>query len=111
MDNSANSSNRFDGFIKLIKSTKTKDDIGNTIYTRASEDEVFANVESISANDFFAAQQANLKLDIKVTVYKHLYKNHSHVEVKGIVYKVERSFGSAVDYIELQCSQEYNPPV
>ena len=85
--------------IKLIKQSFTQDDYGQQVPTETSR-EVFAKVESVGMNEFFAANQLGFKPDLRLTFVQE-YKGEEIAEVGGVRYEIYRVFQKFEDYAEL----------
>lgn len=57
----------FDDVIKLLSTTDTVDEYGDTVST-IEEHQVFAEVKSIGQNEFYQAQALGLKPEIKFVI-------------------------------------------
>ena len=85
--------------ITLITQTITTDKYGNEVVTTQDTD-VFAEVDSVSQSEFFAAQDTELKPEYKFTVFFGNYNGQSLVEYEGETYSVYRTYRTG-DNLEL----------
>ena len=85
--------------ITLIAQTFTIDQYGNEVVTTQDTD-VFAEVDSVSQSEFFAAQDTELKPEYKFTVFFGNYNGQSLVEYEGETYSVYRTYRTG-DNLEL----------
>ena len=68
--------------------------------------EVFAEMQSISSSEFFAASQIGLAPEMRFTMLVGDYNGETVVEHNGVNYSVYRTYQSAPDVIELYCQRE-----
>lgn len=62
--------------------------------------DVFAKVNSVSQSEFYAAGQAGIKPELKVTIWKHEYEGQVEFEYQGKGYSIYRTYETG-EYIEL----------
>lgn len=87
--------------VKLIKQTRTFGDLREEIVTE-SYTEVYAQVDSITQNEWFNAGKNDIQATFKVSVYSFEYSNELIVEVRGSRYSVYRTYAPKnTDKIEL----------
>ena len=89
---------------KLISTTITKDEIGNSIEKETSKD-VFCKISSVTSNEFFKSAQIGLKAELKITIWLKDYSKEVIVEIEHIRYKVYRAYKKSADVIELYLSE------
>lgn len=63
--------------------------------------EAFAEVESISQSEFFAAAQNGYKAQYKISIWDSDYSKQPLVEIGGVRYSVYRTYRRADGKIEL----------
>lgn len=66
--------------------------------------EVFATVEGIGQQEFFAAAQAGFKAEYKITVWQSDYEGQNIVEFNNQRYSVYRKYPRSDEKIELYLS-------
>ena len=87
------------------KSAQT-DQIGNTISAEATR-EVFADILSVGANEFFRAGQKGLTPAFLIKVFFGDYEGEEFVRFDGITYTVYRTyFNEAEDVVEQYLSRK-----
>lgn len=70
------------------------------------EREVFATVESVGQNEFFAAAQTGLKAEFKITVWIDDYDSDTRIKIKNRCYDIYRTYVRKDGKIELYCGQK-----
>lgn len=80
-----------DCLVNLCKSTIVADEIGNQTETLL-KNEVFAELRSITQNEFFAAQTAGLTPEYKFLVTIHDWNGESLLEYDGDIYHIYRTY-------------------
>lgn len=99
----------FDDVIKLLNTTETVDKYGNTI-TTVTESSVFAEVRSLSQNEFYQAQALGLKPEIKFIIADFAdyggQKQLKYTPFGGTeqVYDVLRTFRNKIN-LEIVCKR------
>lgn len=73
---------------------------------QTEEKEVFATIESVGQNEFFAAAQAGLKAEFKITMWQSDYSGEQIVMLDGRSYSVYRTFYRRDGKIELYLGQK-----
>ena len=86
--------------LTLIDVTYTPDAIGQQIPTENRRD-VFCNVTSVSASEFFDAGRAGLKPEYRAVMFVHDYDDEEIVELDGVRYGVYRTYIGRNETIEL----------
>ena len=86
--------------LTLIRVTYTHDDIGQQVPQETRHD-VFCNVTSISASEFFDAGRAGLKPEYRATLFVYDYDGEEIVELDGVRYGVYRTYLGRNETIEL----------
>ena len=86
--------------IKLIQSTKTQDARG-VWQTTESAREVFCNVQSVTASEFFEGGRNGLNPEYRITLFFADYQGETEVVYKGIAYGVYRTYHAKTDVLEL----------
>lgn len=80
---------RYNDIIKLIKITYISDNVGNQIPEETSR-EVYANMFSISATEFYNAALAGLRPSFSFEIYSFEYDGETKLEYKGRTYNIIR---------------------
>lgn len=91
--------------IYLISQTYNKDAISQYIATE-SKREVFANISSISASEWFEAGRSGLQAEYRITMFKYDYHGEKIVEIDGRRYGVYRTYSANSDEIELYVEEK-----
>lgn len=86
--------------LTLIGVTYTEDKIGQQVPQEIRRD-VFCNVSSVSASEFFDAGRAGLKPEYRVTMFAPDYDQEGIVELDGVRYGVYRTYLGKNETIEL----------
>ena len=86
--------------IKLIATTRTQDEYGRWIAT-PSVKEVYCQVESVSAAEFFEGGRNGLNPEYRFTMFFGDYSGEPIVEYNGNTYSVYRTYLRKTDTIEL----------
>lgn len=89
----------FDRFceIKLIPVTITYDDLRQEIPTEGDASTVFAELSSISRQEFLAAGSLGLKPSLTATIYSFEYNDETIVEIGAKRYSVYRTYNRVED--------------
>ena len=80
-----------DGVINLISKTRTVDSYGRQAATETSR-EVFAQIESVSRAEFFAAGQNGLTPAYRFIVFTGEYQGERECEYNGVRYSIYRTY-------------------
>lgn len=76
----------------ILKEKKSVDELHRPKITY-SEKKVFCNIKSIGQSEFYQAQVAGLKPEIKVEVkLQDVLDNATHFKIKGEIYKILRTY-------------------
>lgn len=86
--------------ITLIVTTYALDDNGVRQRNETTTD-VFANIQSVSANEFFEGGRAGLQPEYRFIMFRFDYSGEPIVEYNGIRYAVYRTYIGRNDTIEL----------
>lgn len=86
--------------ISLVKEVKTKDNLG-VYHSESVRRDVFCNVSSISANEFFEGGRTGLNPAYRMTVFFGDYEGEEILEYKGNTYSIYRTFQKGTDTLEL----------
>ena len=93
--------------IKLIPVTKTYGDLREEIVTEGSAKTVFAELSSITRQEFFTAGAAGLKPSLEAIIYSFEYSDEPIVEIGTKRYSVYRTYLRADDdRVELYLEQK-----
>ena len=76
--------------IKLISVTFTTDDIGNQI-AEEDEREIFANMFTISATEYYNAALTGLRPSLMFEIYSFEYGGETRLEYEGKIYNIIRA--------------------
>jgi len=90
--------------ITLVALTITKDTYGIETSTE-SQRTIFAEVESISQSEFFAARDAQLQPEYRFRVFFGDYKGEEILEYQNKRYAIYRTYRSG-DYMELYAERK-----
>ena len=90
--------------ITLVALTITKDTYGIETSTE-SQRTIFAEVESISQSEFFAARDAQLQPEFRFRVFFGDYKGEEILEYQNKRYAIYRTYRSG-DYMELYAERK-----
>lgn len=80
-----------DGIISLISKTRTVDAYGRQSAAETAR-EVFAQIESVSRAEFFAAGQNGLTPEYRFIVFAGEYNGERECEYNGIRYSIYRTY-------------------
>lgn len=75
--------------IKLITTTFTTDSIGNQVATE-KEKEVFANMFSVSASEYYNAALTGLRPSLMFEIYSFEYNGETRLKYEGKTYNIIR---------------------
>lgn len=89
----------------LISQTYEEDEIGQQV-PKESRKDVFCNVSSVSASEFFDAGRSGIKPEYRVTMFVHDYNHEGIVELDGRRYGVYRTYIGKNETIELYLEQK-----
>ena len=83
----------------LMKESKTLDELHRpkVSYT---ESKIFCNIKSIGQNEFYQAETAGLKPEIKIETKLIDLTDVSHIKLNGTIYKILRTYKKE-DIIEI----------
>lgn len=87
---------------KLISTTETVDDIGDTILT-ATEKEVFVNKKSIRQSEYYQALSTGLKPEIMFEVRTIDYEDEEDIKYNNKNYNIIRTYTKNGEVTELIC--------
>lgn len=87
---------------KLISTTETVDDIGDTILT-ATEKEVFVNKKSIRQSEYYQALSTGLKPEIMFEVRTIDYEDEEDIKYNNKNYNIIRTYTKNGEITELIC--------
>lgn len=86
--------------ISLITESKTQNSLG--IYsTTYSYKDVFCNVSSVSAQEFFDGGRSGLNPSYRMTLFVGDYEGEEMLEYNGATYAIYRTYLKGTDTIEL----------
>lgn len=88
----------------LISKTRTQDDIGQYVQT-VEKRQVFGQVSSVTANEFFAGGQNGYKPELRITMFAYDYQGEDDLELDGKIYSIYRTYFSRSDIVELYCER------
>ena len=91
--------------IYLISEVKQQNSIGEWISTE-TERMVYANVKSVTANEFFNASQIGLAPEYRFTMFASDYQSEQIVKFNGERYAVYRVYQDVTDKLELYVQKE-----
>lgn len=86
--------------INLISEAYTEDEYGVLKPTRTKR-QVFCNVSSVSASEWFEGSRAGLNPEWRFTMFAPDYQGEEIVEFSGVQYSIYRTYHARNDTIEL----------
>lgn len=86
--------------IKLISSTKTQDNNGVWRET-LTERQVFCDVSSVTASEFFEGGRNGLNPEFRMTIFAGDYQGETMLEFNGKTYAIYRTYLARNDNLEL----------
>ena len=86
--------------LRLLNIVGSTDSLGNKELVIKSSKEVVGITKSITSSEFQSSVMINLKLEFKVVLQSFVYDGSKFVEIKGLIYKVERTYVNG-QFIEL----------
>jgi hypothetical protein len=86
--------------IKLISSTKTQDNNGVWRET-LTERQVFCNVSSVTASEFFEGGRNGLNPEYRMTMFNGDYQGETMLKFNGHTYAIYRTYLDRNDNLEL----------
>ena len=89
-----------DAVISLISKTATQNADKAIVETETKRD-VFANVDSVGRNDFFAAAQVGLSLSYVFKTDPSNYQGEDELEYEGQRYGITRTYRASNDVLEI----------
>lgn len=84
----------------LLKETQTQDAIGQWIKTTEKR-QVFGQVTSVTASEFFAGGQNGFQPELRVTMFGPDYQDEENIELEGKIYSIYRTYRGKNDTLEL----------
>ncbi len=90
--------------ITLIADKTTIDSAGYPVTAEKCRD-VFANAKSVTRAEYYEAMRSGISASIVFVVSSHDYRDERIVEYEGRRYKVERTYFTDADHVELTCSE------
>ena len=91
--------------LTLIGQTKQQDDFG-VWRTSETRRDVFCNVSSVSASEFFDGGRNGLNPEFRFTMFFGDYQGERSVEFKGKAYAVYRTYQARTDELELYVERQ-----
>lgn len=91
-----------DEVVQLVGVTYTADAIGQRVPTEVLK-EVFAQVTSVSASEFFSGGQNGLRPDKRFTVFTYDYNGEETLIYNSRRYHIYRTYEREDESIELYC--------
>ena len=91
--------------ITLQRPTREQNSIGEWVSTVLPV-QVFAEVQSVSSSEFFAASQVGLAPEYRFTMFDGDYNGEAVIEYEGQKLSVYRTYHNGPDSIELYCQRE-----
>lgn len=86
--------------MQLIAVTYAEDDIGQRVPAETARD-VFCNIASVSANEWFEAGRAGMQAALKVTMFAPDYQGEQIAVVEGVRYSIYRTYRAKNETLEL----------
>lgn len=90
-----------DTTIIFATTSRVRDENGVWQKAKTTRREVFAEVESVSRDEFFSGGQNGLKPQLRFRVFHAEYCGETECEYNGETYSIYRTYREAGDYIEL----------
>lgn len=84
----------------LLTPTHSQDSIGQWVET-VEKRQVFGQVSSVTASEFFAGGQNGFKPDLRVTMFGPDYQDEENLELEGKIYSIYRTYRGKNDTLEL----------
>lgn len=91
--------------LTLISANYTQDGLGQWIPDESRKD-VFCNVSSVSADEFFAAGREGFQPEYRFTIFAPEYSGEKIVEYKGRRYGVYRHYLGKNEQLELYAEEK-----
>lgn len=91
--------------ITLVKQAYTKDEYGVQVPTESRRD-VFAQVDSVTASEFFEGGRNGLNPELRFTVFAFDYEDERVVEYNGSRYAIYRTYLARDDDLELYAERK-----
>lgn len=86
--------------IQLVAVHYTEDAIGQRIPAETAR-EVFCNIASVSASEWFEAGRSGMQAALKVTVFEPDYRGEQIAVVDGVRYGIYRTYRAKNETLEL----------
>ena len=86
--------------LRLLNIVSSTDSLGNKELVIKNSKGVMGIIKSITSGEFQSSVMINLKLEFKVVLQSFVYDGSKFVEIKGLIYKVERTYVNG-QFIEL----------
>lgn len=86
--------------ISLVKEVKTQDNLG-VFHSESVKRNVFCNVSSVSASEFFEGGRSGLNPAFRMSLFYADYDGEEIIEYKGKTYSIYRTFLKGTDTLEL----------
>ena len=100
--------------IKLVSETYAPDSYGVLQRTRTKR-EVYANVQSVSASEWFEGGRNGLNPELRFTMFAPDYQGEKVVEYNDVQYAIYRTYQARNDtielYTQLKKGEQYAEPV
>lgn len=91
--------------LTLVSETKYQDEFGVWRKTETTRD-IFCNVSSVSASEFFDGGRNGLNPEFRFNVFFADYQGERTVEFKGLRYAVYRTYHARTDDLELYVERQ-----
>lgn len=95
-----------DTYIYLIGKSKVQDETGVWRETSSTPVGVFAQVKSVTRNEFFDGGRNGLNPQYQFTIFRGDYNNETIVKYEGLTYAIYRTYIANSDYIELYAERQ-----
>jgi len=95
--------NHFDAEVNLCKVVKGYS--GGFPTETETKTAVWADVQSVKRQEFYAAQSAGVQADIVFVVNTLDFDEHTRVEHDGKTYEIKRAYQTGLDHVELTCAR------
>lgn len=88
----------------LLTATEWQDELKQWQKTTRKR-EVFGQLSSVTANEFFAGGQNGIKPEFRIIMFEPDYYGEDSLEYEGKVYSIYRTYRAKNDMIELYCEK------
>lgn len=90
--------------MKLLTIEILQDSIGVSTYQFISSKDVIGLKSNVTSREYYEASKQDIQIEIVAKIQTFLYNNAKYVDVRDVIYKVERTF-IAGQFMELYLSK------